>query len=400
MHRPGGRETDDTRVLVVGGGVVGCAIASALSPAVAVTLVERDRIGAGTTARAAGEVTMTSSYPDYPAIADHANSFFREQSGPSTFDFTERESVEFVPPDRLGESRRRVDRLTAEGVPISFLGGVDASIEYPQLDLGEVAGLIRHEEAGFLDPERVTGSLARRASERGATIETGTTVTGLRASDSQIRGVETERGTLDADVVIVAAGWRTPRLLGEGVSRFLTPYRTQAVLLSLSNRSDTSRPLPMGWIPEDGLYFRPMGDRQVLVGGWAAAVEDPGKASRTADASFRQHVASTIPKRLEDTSGARLVDGWAGVDLATPDTRPIIDRAPSAPTGVLVASGFHGRGVMTAPVAGTAIRSIVLGESAPFPLEPFALDRFADQSPEFPFVSESPGNRPEDESEL
>ncbi|WP_440763943.1 FAD-dependent oxidoreductase [Natronorubrum sp. DTA7] len=59
--------TDDRRdVAIVGGGVVGCAIARALSPAYDVSLFERGTLASGATARAAGEVTMAPSYTDYP----------------------------------------------------------------------------------------------------------------------------------------------------------------------------------------------------------------------------------------------------------------------------------------------------------------------------------------------
>lgn len=398
-HPSGASGSDEGHVVVVGAGVVGCAIAAALSRSVSVTVLEKGPIGAGTTARAAGEVTMTPSYSDYPAIADYANSFFREHAGPRRFAFHDRESVEFVPPDRLGESRRRVERLSNDGIPVSFLNAVDASIAYPPLDLDRYVGLVRHADAGFLDPERLTGCLARRAVRRGARIETGVEVTDLQVSDGRIVGVRSDAGPLRADAVVVAAGWRTPRLLGDRLALPVRPYRTQAVVLELPGLAESSTPLPMGWVPEERVYFRPMSERELLVGGWAEPLDDPDAASQNEDAAFRRHVAAVVPKLFADPSGARYVEGWAGVDLATPDTRPIIDVTPDGPAGLFLATGFHGRGVMTAPVAGAAIRSLVLGEPAPFLLDPFRVDRFADRSPDFPFLSTSAGGEPDAGSE-
>ena len=55
--------------------------------------------------------------------------------------------------------------------------------------------------------------------------------------------------------------------------------------------------------------------------------------------------------------------------------------------GLVIATGFHGRGVMTSPVAAAAVRSLLTGEDAAFPLATFAHDRFEDHSREFEFTS-------------
>jgi glycine/D-amino acid oxidase-like deaminating enzyme len=381
----------EAHVVVVGAGVIGCAVAHALAPVAAVTVVERDRIGAGATGRSAGEVTMAPSYSDRPAIADYATSFFRANSGQDGFTFHERESVEFVPPDRLGEARRRVARLAETGLETEFMGQVDAGTAYPVLDLSEHVGLVRHRNVGFLDPTQLVGYLAARARDHGAAFRTGTEVTDIQVRDGTVRGVRTTAGRIDADAVVVAAGWRTPALVAPWTDLPVRPYRTQAAVVDIPSVRDWHGDLPMGWLPGDRVYFRPMGRGEVLVGGFAEPVEYPARASRDADPTFRRHVAELIPRRFADAEGARLVDSWAGVDLATPDTRPLIDSPAGGPSGLVVATGFHGRGVMTAPVGGAAVRAQLTGEAAPFPLGVFALDRFETDSPDFPFLSTSSG---------
>jgi glycine/D-amino acid oxidase-like deaminating enzyme len=73
-----------------------------------------------------------------------------------------------------------------------------------------------------------------------------------------------------------------------------------------------------------------------------------------------------------------------------PGDRP--DSDVTAPRGLVVATGFHGRGVMTAPVAAAAVRELAGGRAAPFSLAPFALDRFDSQSRDFEFFSISAGD--------
>jgi len=116
-------------------------------------------------------------------------------------------------------------------------------------------------------------------------------------------------------------------------------------------------------------------------------VNDPTAVSGDADESFKLDVAGFVPGLVRGFENAGFVNGWAGVDAATPDTRPIIDAV--GPEGLVVATGFNGLGVMASPVVGPTVRERLTGESAPFTTEPFALSRFDSLSPEFEYVSTS-----------
>ncbi|NHN48045.1 FAD-binding oxidoreductase [Halostella sp. JP-L12] len=373
-------------VLVVGGGVIGCAVARALAPDHDVRLVERDHVASGATALAAGEVTMTPSYTDHPNIAAHANAFFREYDGA---EFTERPSLELVPSKRESQARRRADRLTAEDLPVEFLDSGSVETCHPRFDLDGFAGAVRHADTGFLDPYAFATALQANAVDRGATVETGTVVEDVLVTDGSVRGVATDDGERRASTVVVAAGWRSEQLLRDVLQVPVRPYRTQCVVLDPA--VDLSDDFPMGWIPGEHVYFRPEHSGRLLVGGWSFAEDDPDRASGDEDEAFRDHVADLLPRVLNGFERARFVDGWAGVDSATPDTRPIVDAPPVAPEGLVVATGFHGRGVMTAPVAATAVRSLVTGEKAPFSLRVFSLDRFDSTRRDFEFRSISAG---------
>ncbi|WP_411968741.1 NAD(P)/FAD-dependent oxidoreductase [Haloferax sp. YSSS75] len=378
-------------VVIVGGGVIGCAAARLLASDHDVVVVERGQLAAEATALAAGEVTITPSYTDYPEVGDHALDFFHEYDGTGEFHYEDRESVELVPTDRVGEARRRSERLASEGYDVEFLDRDEIESRYPGFDLGaEFEAGVRHADTGFVDPYTFAMTLADDATERGATFLTGTAVTDVLVDGETVTGVETDEGTIEAPTVLVAAGWRTPEFL-DGITPVpVRPYRTQCIVLDLG--TDVGEAFPMGWIPGKHVYFRPELNGDVLVGGWSFATDDPVGASGNADEEFIQHVADLAPRFLADGDRARFVNGWAGVDGATPDTRPIIDSPADAPDGLVVATGFHGRGVMTAPVAATLVRSIVTGEETDLPREPFAIDRFEDRSRDFRFVSISSGD--------
>lgn len=378
------------RIAIVGGGVIGCAIARELATDHDVTLFEQGKIAGEATALAAGEVTMLSSYADLPSVGWHAVEFFRKYDGTGSFEFTELPSVGVVTPDRVEEKRRYVERIAETGIPVSFLDREAASERYPSFDLEAIAGFVEFDVTGFVDPYTFAMTLHDDAIERGATVHAETPVRDLIVEDGTVAGVATERGRFDADAVVVAAGWRSREFLLEHVEIPVRPYRTQCIVLE----PDSSLPegFPMGWYPGEHVYFRPEHNGDLLVGGWSFAEDDPDGASRDEDREFRRHVADLVPQFLEGFENAGYVDGWAGIDAATPDTRPIIDAPPEAPDGLVIATGFHGRGVMTAPVAATTVRSLFEDGDPPFPTDPFVLDRFETRSDDFEFTSISAGD--------
>lgn len=377
-------------VVVVGAGVIGCAVARELAPEYDVVVFDRGDVAGGATALAAGEVTMTPSYSDVPAIAEHANEFFRTYDGTGNVSYTERLSVELVSPEREGEARRRAERLASEGVPVSFLDPETVEERYPRFNLSQFAGAVEHGVTGFVDPYTFATTLQSDAEAQGATFRPNTPITAVLTNDGSITGVETPTDTVRTSTVVCAAGWQTANLLEDVLRLPVRPYRTQCVVLDPGAELDQS--FPMGWVPGKHVYFRPERNGDLLVGGWSFAESTPENASRNEDAAFRNHVAELVPRFLDGFDRATFVNGWAGVDGATPDTRPIIDAPADAPDGLVVATGFHGRGIMTAPVAATVVRSLIDGKSVPFPTEPFALDRFDSRSRDFEFRSISAGD--------
>ena len=388
-------------LVIVGGGVAGCATAEALAPDHDVLVVEKGQIAAEATALAAGEITMTPSYSDCPEVATHANEFFHEFDGTREFSYHPRESLELVPSGNGELAQRRVTRLQGEGIDVEYLDA-DAVVEVTdRIRTDDIDGAVKHNETGFVDPYTFAVTLKQEAEAAGATFLTDTAVEGLTVDGDResgtITGVETEHGAVEGDQVLVAAGWRSQQFLEPYLEIPVQPYRTQCLVLDPEDPLDET--FPMGWIPGEHVYFRPELNGDLLVGGWSFAEEHPEAASGQADESFREHVAGLLPRFFEGFDRAGYVDGWAGVDGATPDPRPIIDEPDAGPENLLVATGFHGRGVMTAPVAATLLRSLVTGEESGLPEAEFALSRFDSTSPDFEFTSISAGEADEDDDQ-
>lgn len=382
------RNTDQPTVVVIGGGIVGCRAAHELASDHAVTLLERDNVAAGATGVSAGLVAPALFYSDHPAIAGYATDFVRRLDGTRGFEFHERSRLDFVTPSDRCEAEATATDLSDEGFPVTYLDASTVADRYPQFDMSDFAGAVRYEDTGWVDPYTYTNAIRAEAEEKGATIETGVTVTDIRADDSGVSGVETARnGSYPTDCVVLAAGWRTPRLLPDSATIAARPYRTQCLVLNPD--SPLTEEFPLGRLGDEHLYFRPEHNGDLLIGGGHELISDPRAASSDADESFKLDVADFVSSFIDGFEAARFVNGWSGVDTASPDTRPLVGPPPGGPDGLIVATGFNGLGVMISPVVGPVVRHHLTGSSIPFPPEVFDPGRFGSVGGEFEYVSTS-----------
>lgn len=372
--------------VVVGAGIAGCMAARELAADREVLLLDRDGVAAAATGRSAGLVAPTLFFGDLPEVARHANGFVREFDGTGEFEFTRRDRIDLVSPGEREGARETAAERAAAGFPVSYLDSDAVRERYPSLRTDGFAGAVEYRDTGWVDPYSYATALAGEASDRGATVGTGVDVTGVLVEDGSVAGVEADGGSYRADEVVVAAGWGTTALLGD-TDLPVRPYRTQCVVLEPAEPLDPSFPLVR--VGSEHLYMRPEHNGDLLVGGGASLVDDPEGASPSADESFRNRCAGTVPELFRGFDRARVVTDWAGVDAATPDARPIIDTPGEASEGLVFVTGFNGLGVMLSPVVGPAVRELLGGSAAPFALEPFSLRRFDRPGADFALRSTS-----------
>ena len=374
-------------VVIVGAGIAGCHTARNLAADHEVTVIDRTGVAAEATGLSAGIVAPTLFYSDVPDVARHANAFFREFDGTHGFEFTRRDRIDVMTDEEVADARALAQRLADEGFPVSFLGTEEVTERYSEFDCDEFAGAVLYEDTGWVDPYTYATALQSAAEDRGAEFRLDSEVTDIDVENGTVVGVETDTGRVDADAVVIAAGWRTRELLPDGVDVPIRPYRTQVVVLE-PDEPLTER-FPLGRIKSEHLYFRPEHNGDLLIGGGHHPLETPASASKDADESFRLEIADFVPGFIDGFGDAGFVNGWAGIDAASPDTRPIVDAPENAPTGLLVATGFNGLGIMTSPVVGPTVRQRLTGTEAGFPTEPFAADRFERVDTSFEYVSTS-----------
>jgi glycine oxidase len=361
-------------VVIVGGGLIGCALAAELAArGRAVTVIERAEPGAEASGAAAGMLAPQSEARARDAFFDLT------VESRDLYPAWARALVEETGVDvgyrktGLLHCRFEGEAAAASAEPFAWQRAAGLSvIERQREDLAAEAGgrlstkvrdAVFFPDEAVVDPRRLTRAAWLTAVRRGAIVETGTSVFGFRIEDGVCRGVETEAGPIDAAVTVDAAGaWAAfGGLLPMPLP--VEPVRGQIVELCL--------PEPLETIIASGeVYLVPRPDGTVLLGSTAERVGF--RKAVTAEAVGRLIAAAA---RLVPALGsARFVTAWSGLRPGTPDGLPILGASPVR--GLFFAAGHFRNGILLAPVTARLLADLLTGGPSR-DLSPFSAERFA-----------------------
>jgi sarcosine oxidase subunit beta len=379
-------------VIVVGAGVIGCAIARALARDRSVLVVDSGEVAGGASGLAGASVSASNVLPEWPVLVGHINQWFRNYNATDEGSVTKSKQFSVVPSEQADATRTHVAEQAEQGYPVTFLDPDDLATRCPYVDLSEFGGAIQYGDFGWVDPLDYTTALKDDAEHRGAEVRTGVEVTTVLTDNGDVTGVDTDTGTIGGTNVVAAAGWKTEDLLTDRLSVPMRPYLTQGCEVDLGIAVDVETfpalelPVPSETGPNDKsegapLRIRPKQNGNVRVAGghreYEPAEYDYEQASggRRAETEFIETVMETLPRWFEDYNHIDVVNDWAGTGGGMlPDERPIIDAVDDL-DGLFVATGFQ-LGFMLSPIAAVTMRSYVTNDRCPFPRHPFSLDRF------------------------
>lgn len=370
-------------VIVIGGGVVGASIAHQLAPSHQVLVLEKDAIASGATGKASGLLSPVYDLQPNLEAAAYATAFFEEFDGTGHVSVESSKGVFLFDEDERDHAKQAAIEAADAGFGAEVIDPDTLEARFPGMyNTDPFAGAVVFEEVGWVDSHTFATALAGEAQDRGAEFRTGMPVDRVIAEET-VTGVKTEHGTFEAPTVVVAAGWRTRQVVADHVTVPVRPFRYQTAELETATPID--RDFPVGWEHETLLYWRPTRDGNLHVGGRPYFVGSPGTTRQGATTDFKRTIADAIPEYLPGIEDPRLRsdDTCVTGDAASPDTGPIIDAPAEGPEGLIIATGMHGLGIMRAPMAGAAVHSLVTDTAAPFPLDPYRLDRFDDRGTDF-----------------
>ena len=366
-------------VAVVGGGVIGCSVAHYTAQrGAAVALVEAEQIGTGASGQTVGLLAAQGSGHEPGPFLDlllQSRGLY-EPLSQELYELTGLD-VEYI---RAGTLQAATDAESAkdlvevhsrqrqQGLLVEWLEGREVRELEPNLATQVVAALYAPEDAQ-VNPPQLVQALAFAASLRGTQIMEAARVTGFVVEKGKVTGVRTAQGTVSASTVVLAGGVLSPLLLNEiGIRIPVFPVKGEIITVN-------ARPVPIKTsILSAGLYLVPKRDGRVVIGSTEASHVHDRRPTLGGVASLSKAAVQLIPS----LSPAPFLDAWGGLRPGTPDDRPIL-----GPVGdwenLLIATGHYRNGVLLAPITGQIISALVLGESPPIDIFPFAYDRFVER---------------------
>ncbi|NQW16581.1 MAG: FAD-binding oxidoreductase [Chloroflexi bacterium] len=368
-------------VIVVGGGVMGCATLYYLTQ-LGVTdalLIEREGLASGTTGRSAAilrshysnEVTTLMSMYGRDVIANFED-VVGEPGG-----FVKTGYFFLVSEERAEGLRKNVALGQRLGLHTEAISPDTARELMPDgFDLDGVATVAHEPESGYADSSAVTTGFANAARRAGGTISIGHPVSELLVEGGKIVGVATADERIYADRVVLCGGpWTNDLLMTVGAPLPLEFVRHQVIVLR--RPLDRLPTLPTVADEPGGYSFRPDSSDTTLV----TIKEDPADRetyNRNVDSSVAATALEVMAKRHAAFADAGWDGGWSGLFTITPDWHPVIDEVPGV-DGLFVGAGFSGHGFKMSPAIGRALAEMAVdGASHSIDASPLRFTRFAE----------------------
>ncbi len=212
------------RVVIVGGGVIGCSVAYHLTKLGIndVALLERKQLTSGTTWHAAGLVGQLRQSINMTQLARYTGELYRgleAETGQAT-GYRQCGSISLATtPGRMHELRRNASMAKVFGLKVDVVDTKDIAALYPLANLEDVIGGIHIPSDGYANAVDITQALAKGARNGGAQIFQDTPVTKILHDGRRVTGVETPRGRINADYVVLCGGmWTRELAAGIGVT--------------------------------------------------------------------------------------------------------------------------------------------------------------------------------------
>jgi 4-methylaminobutanoate oxidase (formaldehyde-forming) len=347
------------RVVVIGGGIIGCSVAYHLAQqgCADVVLLERDRLTSGTTWHAAGLIVSFGSTSETSTQLRRYTRDLYARLEAETGQATGFKPVGFIEvasdADRLEEYRRVAAFNRLCGVDVHELSPAEVQRMFPLARVDDVLAGFYVPGDGRADPVDVTMALAKGARMRGVRIVEGVAATGVTRRRGAVTGVTTTHGTIEAEVVVNCAGmWA--RQLGERAGVDIPLQAAEHYYLITEKVPGISSSWPVLEDPGSYGYFREevgglmIGLFEPVCAPWKVegVPEDFSFGELPPDWERMAPYLETAMRRVPIAQELGVKKFFCGPESFTPDLRPVVGEAPEL-RNYFVVAGLNSVGILT-----------------------------------------------------
>ena len=376
------------RVVIIGGGIMGCSTAYHLAKNgwKDVVLLEQGRLSGGTTWHAAGLVGQLRSYQNLTRLIRYSTELYSKleaetglstgwkQCGSMTVARTE---------ERMMLLRRSAAMANAQNVACEELTPQQAGDKYPIMRTDDLVGAVWLPGDGKANPTDITQALAKGARNGGVRIFEKTRVTAVNTKDGRVTGVETTEGKITAEIVVNCGG-QWARQLGRMVGVTVPLYSCEHMYIVTEKMENVPRDLPVMRDPDGYIYFKEeVGG--LLMGGFEPDAKPWNKDVIPDDFEFGmlpddwdqfQILMDNALIRVPALEKTGIKTFMNGPESFTPDLNYILGEAPQL-KGFFVGAGFNSMGIASSGGAGMALAEWIIAGEPTLDLWPVDIRRFA-----------------------
>ncbi len=347
------------RVVIIGGGVIGCSIAYHLTKIGwdDVVLLERKQLTSGTTWHAAGLVGQLRTSINMTKLAKYTGELYRgleAETGQAT-GYRQCGSISMATnAERFEELKRSASMAKVFDLPVHVVTADEIKSLAPIVNVEDVVGGIHIPSDGYANAVDITQALAKGARTGGAQIFENTKVTRIRHNGDRVTGVDTEYGAIDADYVVICGGmWTRDLAASAGVAAPLHACEHYYVLFEGVEGIDPTLPVLRDY-DYCGYYKYDAG--KLLVGAFEPNARPWGMDGISEDFCFDEIAGSfehfepllmDAMRRVPALENAGIQKFFCGPESFTPDVRYHLGESPEL-KGCFVAAGLNSIGLQSA----------------------------------------------------
>lgn len=366
-------------VIIIGGGVIGCACAYYLSlKGFRVLVLEKEAIGSQASSGAVGLFSIDSKPFSHRALREAAI-WSRAAYGLLSQGFKrlygndlELENCGIL---RAARNQSDLEAIRKEAswhkrhvADIEELTAGEIYKQWPEIKGGIVGGVFYPQDTQATS-SRIVAAFYQAAQDHGVVFKENAEVVGFETTGSAMLSVQTKNVSYKAKNFLLAAGSWTS-ILGEKlrVNLPIEPVRGQLLIFQMANRF-LSCPVTIGG--SEYYYLVPKQDGHLYAG---TTLERAGFNTNTTEEAL-DRIASEVTDLAPKVSELPVRGSWAGLRPATADELPILGLLPSF-KNLWVASGHHRKGILLAPWTGKTMAELLSGEKPEILMESFSPSRF------------------------
>lgn len=380
---------DRSQVVIIGGGVIGTSVAYHLTKfgMTDVVLLEQGQLSSGTTWHAAGLVGQLRASESATRLVQYSTQLYAEleeetglsagykQCGGVTVARTE---------DRMVQLRRTAANAAAFNMECELLSPERALEHYPVMRVDDLAGAIWLPADGKANPTDLTFALAKGARNRGTRVVEKTRVTGILTSDGRVTGVRTDRGDIEAEIVVNCAG-QWAKQVGAMAGVNVPLHSAEHFYVVTEDIDGVHTDLPILRDPDGYTYFKEeVGG--LVIGGfepeakpWVSPDDIPYPFEfqlLEEDWDHFEILMNNALLRIPALEVTGIKKFYNGPESFTPDNQFILGEAPEL-RNFFVGAGFNSVGIATAGGAGRALAEWIVNGAPTSDLTGVDIRRFA-----------------------